>query len=64
MWTREIDILGSNGWEQKDLTTLLDLVNTGKLDPVIDRVLPLEDIKEAHRLIEEREVFGKIIITP
>jgi alcohol dehydrogenase len=32
--------------------------------PVIDKVLPLEDIREAERLMEEREVFGKIVVTP
>ncbi len=64
IWTREITIQGSNGWEQTDLETLLDLVEKGKLDPIIDRVLPLEDIKEAHRLIEDRKIFGKIVITP
>lgn len=62
VWTREISILGSNGWERSDLITLLNLVKTKKLKPIIDRVLPLEEIQEAHRLIEEREIFGKIII--
>lgn len=64
IWTREITIIGSNGWERKDLEILLDLVKSNKLDPIIDRVLPLEDIREAHRLIEERQFFGKIIVTP
>lgn len=64
VWVREISIIGSNGWGEGDLQTLLDLVSRKKLKPVIDRVLPLEDIREAHRLIEEREFFGKIIIHP
>ncbi|WP_040982831.1 zinc-binding dehydrogenase [Oceanobacillus jeddahense] len=64
VWTREITIQGSNGWEQKDLETLLDLVKKGKLDPIIDQVLPIEDIQKAHQLIEQREIFGKIIIKP
>lgn len=64
VWTREITIQGSNGWAREDLQTLLELVQNGKLDPIIDRILPLEDIKEAHRLIEERKIFGKIIVTP
>ncbi|WP_258168326.1 zinc-binding dehydrogenase [Paenibacillus sp. AR247] len=64
VWVREISIIGSNGWGEGDLHTLLDLVSRKKLKPVIDRVLPLEDIREAHRLIEEREFFGKIIIHP
>ncbi|GIO54066.1 hypothetical protein BK138_03665 [Paenibacillus rhizosphaerae] len=64
VWVREISIIGSNGWGEGDLHTLLDLVSRKKLKPVIDRVLPLEEIREAHRLIEEREFFGKIIIHP
>jgi alcohol dehydrogenase len=64
VWTREISIIGSTGWEQKDLHILIDLVQSKKLKPIIDRVLPLQDIQEAHRLIEEREFFGKIIVKP
>lgn len=64
VWTREISIIGSNGWERSDLITLLDLVKSKRLKPIIDRVLPLDEIREAHRLIEEREIFGKIIIKP
>lgn len=64
VWVREITILGSNAWERSDLETLLSLVQEGKLKPIIDRVLPLEEIQEAHRIIEEREIFGKVIIKP
>ncbi|CAH0120006.1 Crotonyl-CoA carboxylase/reductase [Paenibacillus sp. CECT 9249] len=64
VWVREIAILGSNAWERSDLETLLSLVQEGKLKPIIDRVLPLEEIQEAHRIIEEREIFGKVIIKP
>jgi NADPH:quinone reductase-like Zn-dependent oxidoreductase len=39
-------------------------VEAGRLRAVVDRVLPLGEIREAHRLLEERKVFGKIILTP
>lgn len=64
VWSRELSIIGSNAWGDHDLPLLLDLVRRNKLKPIIDRVLPLEEIREAHRLIEEREFFGKIIVTP
>ena len=32
--------------------------------PVIDEVLPLERAAEGLRMIESREVFGKVVITP
>jgi len=43
---------------------LIELAGNGELTPVIDRELPLADAAEAHRLIEAREVFGKIVLRP
>jgi alcohol dehydrogenase len=64
IWTREISIIGSDGWRKEDLISLLEAVRSGEITAVVDRVLPLEEIREGHRLLEEREVFGKVIITP
>lgn len=64
IWTRELNILGSDGWTRDGLISLLAAVRDGRITPVIDRVLPLEEIREAHRLLEDREVFGKVVITP
>lgn len=64
IWTREITIIGSTSWKRNDLETLINLVEKKKLKPIIDRVLPLEQIREAHRLMENRNVFGKIILKP
>jgi len=62
IWTFEHDIQGSDGWERQELLTLLDYVEQGSLKPVIDRVISLDEIHEAERLLEDREVFGKIVI--
>jgi NADPH:quinone reductase-like Zn-dependent oxidoreductase len=43
---------------------LIDLAAEGRIQPVIDRVLPLEQAAEAHRAIEARETFGKVILEP
>jgi alcohol dehydrogenase len=43
---------------------LLALVEQGKLKPIIDKELPLSQVNEAFRLIEEREVFGKVLLKP
>lgn len=64
IWTFELNIRGSNGWMREDLEALLDLVKTGKMEVPVDRVLSLEDAGEAFRLIEEREVMGKVVVTP
>jgi alcohol dehydrogenase len=64
IWTFELQILGSNGWTVDDIATLLRLVDEGKLKPVIDRVFPLAEAREALRLLEDREVIGKVIVAP
>jgi alcohol dehydrogenase len=64
IWTFERQILGANGWARSDLVELLELVRAGRLKVLIDRILPLEEVGEAFRLLEDREVFGKVIITP
>ena len=64
IWRREMDILGSDGWRRQDLIDLLDAVRQGSIIPVIGAVLPLEETAEGHRLLEDREIFGKVIITP
>lgn len=64
IWTYELKVLGSNGWTRDDLAALLEGVRTGTMKPVIDRVLPLEQGIEGLRLMEDRKLFGKIIIAP
>ena len=64
IWTAEMDIRGSNGWTRRDLEAVLDMVEHGRLTPVIDAVLPLSEGIEAVRLLEERRFFGKIVLEP
>jgi len=64
IWRREVDIVGANGWTRADLEALLIQVERGSIKPVIDRVLPLDDSAEAMRLLLDREVFGKVVVTP
>ena len=63
-WTYEHTMIGSDGWLKEDLATLLALVADGRLAPVIDKVLPLEQTAEGERLLEEREVVGKVLLKP
>ncbi|MGB7481771.1 MAG: zinc-binding dehydrogenase [Burkholderiaceae bacterium] len=64
LWTFELNVRGSNGWMREDLHALLELVRSGKMQVPIDRVFPLEEAGEALRLIEDREVMGKVVVTP
>ena len=45
-----------------ELFTVLKLVGERKLHPVIDRVFPLAEAVQAHRRLEQREQFGKIVL--
>jgi alcohol dehydrogenase len=64
IWRREVNIIGANGWMREDLEALLVEVERGTIKPIIDRVLPLAESAEAMRLLQDREVFGKVIVCP
>ncbi len=64
IWSFELKVIGSNSFYDEDLTALMDMIAAGRLTPLIDTVLPLERAKEGVRLIQDREVIGKIIVTP
>jgi len=62
IYHRQLSILGANGGTYNELVTALNLANTGALRPVIDRVLPLDQIHEGHRILEEHDHFGKVVM--
>jgi alcohol dehydrogenase len=64
IWTFELQILGSNGWARDDITALLEMVQTRQLEAVIDATYPLDRAAEALTQLENRQVFGKLVITP
>jgi alcohol dehydrogenase len=64
IWSFELKIIGSNGFYDDNLTALLDMIAQNQMHPVIDRVLPLEAAREGLRLIQDREVIGKVVVTP
>ncbi len=64
IWTFELTIQGSNGWAREDVTALLGLVASGKLKVLVEATFPLHEAREALRRIEDREIFGKLVVTP
>jgi alcohol dehydrogenase len=64
IWTFELQIRGSNGWEREDIEKLFELVSSGKLRAQIDKTFPLEQAAEALRMLEDRNVSGKVVVTP
>ena len=64
VWTFELKIIGSNSFYDDNLSALMQSINQGKITPVIDKVLPLEEAREGLRLIQDRKVIGKVVVTP
>ena len=60
---RQLSILGSTLASKACLPQLLELFAAGRLRPVVDRVVPMENIAEAHRRLEDRAAFGKLVIS-
>lgn len=57
-------MLGSSGWMGEDLFSLLEILKSGKLKPVIDRKFRLSEANEALALIEGRQVFCRVLVHP
>jgi NADPH:quinone reductase-like Zn-dependent oxidoreductase len=56
------------GWmlahpNQKDMAILADLMQSGKVKPVLDRTYKLSNLPEAIRYLEEGHARGKVVIT-
>jgi NADPH:quinone reductase-like Zn-dependent oxidoreductase len=64
IWSFELQVIGSNSFYDDNLQALMGLIQEGRMKPVIDNVLPLDKAAEGLRLIESREVFGKVVVTP
>ncbi len=61
---RQLSILGSTMGSKGELFDILRFVEEGKLRPVLDRVMPLEEAARAQMLLSERAQFGKIVLKP
>ncbi|HSY48643.1 MAG TPA: zinc-binding dehydrogenase [Thermoanaerobaculia bacterium] len=58
-----LSILGSTMGSLAELHEVMKFVEVGRLRPVIDRILPLSEVAEGHRILEAREAFGKIVFS-
>jgi NADPH:quinone reductase-like Zn-dependent oxidoreductase len=60
---RQLSILGSFMGQKSELFAALELFKRGLLKPVIDTAMPLDRAADAHRRLENRQQFGKIVLT-
>jgi NADPH:quinone reductase-like Zn-dependent oxidoreductase len=63
-YLRHLSILGLYLGEKHELERLLRWMLEGKIRPVIDRVMPLEEAPQAQRLMESGRHVGKIVLVP
>ena len=64
VWSFELQIIGSNSFYDENLKALMGMIAEGTLKPVIDTIVPLEGAAEGLRLIQDRKVIGKVVVTP
>jgi NADPH2:quinone reductase len=64
LYHKRITIKGMPGYTPSDLPDCLKAAAEGKVVPRIERVLPLSQAAEAHRLVEAHEGMGKIVLDP
>jgi D-arabinose 1-dehydrogenase-like Zn-dependent alcohol dehydrogenase len=60
----EAEIIGSHASTRQELREILNLVQIGKLKPVIGARYPLAQANEAHQAIKGGEIFGRIVLLP
>jgi NADPH:quinone reductase-like Zn-dependent oxidoreductase len=60
---QQMGFLGIAKINQKDLMLVVEMLEAGKVVPVIDRCYPLSETAEAFRYLEEEHAQGKVVIT-
>jgi NADPH:quinone reductase-like Zn-dependent oxidoreductase len=61
---KEMSFLGTDAVTIGEIEELLRLIDAGKLKPVVERTLPLAQAAEAHRLLEDRQALGRLVLAP
>ena len=64
LYLRRIRIIGQPGASRSDVELALSLATRGSIRAIIDRIMPLGAVKEAHGLLEQGQIIGKIILDP
>jgi NADPH:quinone reductase-like Zn-dependent oxidoreductase len=64
LFWKQLEILGTTMANRAEFEAMLDAALAGKIDPVIDVVMPLDSAREAHERLEEGRQFGKIVLVP
>jgi NADPH:quinone reductase-like Zn-dependent oxidoreductase len=61
--SKKMGLMGTAKPNNKDLAFIKELIETGKVKPVIDRRYPLSEVAGAFRYLEKKHAHGKVVIT-
>jgi NADPH2:quinone reductase len=64
LYQRHRRIIGAPMGSVGDLRAVMGAIFSGAIDPVLHAVMPLAEIREAHRVMEGRRHFGKVVMVP
>ena len=59
---KQLEIKGTTMSNQSEFREVMKLIFNGKLNPIADRIYPLNDIKEAEEYLLEGKQFGKVLL--
>jgi NADPH:quinone reductase-like Zn-dependent oxidoreductase len=63
LFARQLRLLGSYMGTMAELNEVLGHVFAGRMKPVVDRVFPLEGVRQAHEYLEKSQMFGKVVMS-
>tara|TARA_B100000029_G_scaffold516069_1_gene626639 strand:+ start:95551 stop:96588 length:1038 start_codon:yes stop_codon:yes gene_type:complete len=64
LFSKQIEIFGAFMGSKKDMVEITNTLNRGHINPSIHKIFPLSETAEAHKMMEDTNFFGKIIIHP
>lgn len=64
LFARQYEVIGSTRANRAEMESVVGLVATRQLQPKIERRFRLDEMQEAHRLLERREQIGKFVLLP
>lgn len=62
LFSRQLSLLGSYMGTMGELRQALSHIFAGRLKPVVDRVFPLQEVRNAHDYLEKSQMFGKVVL--
>ncbi len=59
---KQLSILGSTMGNDSEFSAMLRAVDSGRIDPVVDSVFPLSDVRKAYERLESGQGLGKVLV--